>query len=308
LQKSAILSPSHWGLSPYSDPALQIPTSGEFLPVSPVLPKTLPFSDRQYTIPFQQIGFDHKADQPLQYNNSAFDDWRQWGNSTGNILSYTDQSDDVNFKLAPISPVIEALELSGEVGIAQIPAAIYGGLDNGSVVFQDSIIDRPLFPAPQEILSQQNSAFYTNQLSQSQPQPLPLPDDQAHQPRNRYLQLSTEQASNPIRITVLQSATAKSSESPQQPRSQRKRKTTTSSVSSSSNLSPSHLLARRYSAPKKIVHNIVEKQYRTNLNNKIAALRDSVPSLRITKKSSNSDASIGENLQGLEAVYKLNKV
>jgi len=34
-------------------------------------------------------------------------------------------------------------------------------------------------------------------------------------------------------------------------------------------------------APKKTAHNMIEKRYRTNLNDKIAALRDSVPALRV---------------------------
>jgi hypothetical protein len=34
------------------------------------------------------------------------------------------------------------------------------------------------------------------------------------------------------------------------------------------------------SGPKKTAHNMIEKRYRTNLNDKIAALRDSVPGLR----------------------------
>jgi uncharacterized protein YhaN len=33
--------------------------------------------------------------------------------------------------------------------------------------------------------------------------------------------------------------------------------------------------------PKKAAHNIIEKRYRTNLNDKIAALRDSIPALRV---------------------------
>ena len=37
-------------------------------------------------------------------------------------------------------------------------------------------------------------------------------------------------------------------------------------------------------AAKKRPHNVIEKRYRANLNEKIAELRDSVPSLRITKK------------------------
>lgn len=64
-------------------------------------------------------------------------------------------------------------------------------------------------------------------------------------------------------------------------------------------------------AAKKRPHNVIEKRYRANLNEKIAELRDSVPSLRITKKSkakdASPDASDEENLEGLTASNKLNK-
>jgi hypothetical protein len=54
---------------------------------------------------------------------------------------------------------------------------------------------------------------------------------------------------------------------------------------------------------------MIEKRYRTNLNDKIAALRDSVPSLRMTeKKDFNGDITMQEDLGGLEAAQKLNKV
>ncbi|RKF73042.1 hypothetical protein GcM1_246210 [Golovinomyces cichoracearum] len=90
--------------------------------------------------------------------------------------------------------------------------------------------------------------------------------------------------------------------------------------------------------PKKTAHNMIEKRYRTNLNDKIAALRDAVPSLRVavrndlgfvqdsTGKSNTSergeqrhDSNVGstrktrtldpeiENLQGLTVAHKLNK-
>ncbi|KAI9734113.1 MAG: hypothetical protein M1818_006684 [Claussenomyces sp. TS43310] len=60
---------------------------------------------------------------------------------------------------------------------------------------------------------------------------------------------------------------------------------------------------------KKTAHNMIEKRYRTNLNDKIAALRDSVPSLRVMSKSARGeDASLDkEDLQGLTPAHKLNK-
>lgn len=60
--------------------------------------------------------------------------------------------------------------------------------------------------------------------------------------------------------------------------------------------------------PKKTAHNMIEKRYRTNLNDKIAALRDSVPSLRImagTSKMGDDDEE--EDLEGLAPAHKLNK-
>ncbi|PQE08156.1 hypothetical protein CJF31_00008246 [Rutstroemia sp. NJR-2017a BVV2] len=60
---------------------------------------------------------------------------------------------------------------------------------------------------------------------------------------------------------------------------------------------------------KKTAHNMIEKRYRTNLNDKIAALRDSVPSLRIMQKSARGEdtADDREELQGLTPAHKLNK-
>ncbi|TQS36359.1 hypothetical protein Golomagni_03195 [Golovinomyces magnicellulatus] len=60
---------------------------------------------------------------------------------------------------------------------------------------------------------------------------------------------------------------------------------------------------------KKTAHNMIEKRYRTNLNDKIAALRDSVPSLRIMSKSARGEDTVvdREELQGLTPAHKLNK-
>jgi hypothetical protein len=64
-------------------------------------------------------------------------------------------------------------------------------------------------------------------------------------------------------------------------------------------------------ASKKRPHNVIEKRYRANLNEKIAELRDSVPSLRVSKKVV-QDADRGEDddeddLDGLTPTNKLNK-
>lgn len=56
---------------------------------------------------------------------------------------------------------------------------------------------------------------------------------------------------------------------------------------------------------KKTAHNMIEKRYRTNLNDKISALRDSVPSLRVMSKGSANSGE--EDLQGLTPAHKLNK-
>lgn len=60
---------------------------------------------------------------------------------------------------------------------------------------------------------------------------------------------------------------------------------------------------------KKTAHNMIEKRYRTNLNDKIAALRDSVPSLRVLSKSARGEDTTGdrEELHGLTPAHKLNK-
>ena len=66
----------------------------------------------------------------------------------------------------------------------------------------------------------------------------------------------------------------------------------------------------RHPPARKIAHNRIEKRYRTNLNDKIAVLRNCVPSLRSLKEGARSECAVGEreDLQDLPPVRKLSKV
>lgn len=57
----------------------------------------------------------------------------------------------------------------------------------------------------------------------------------------------------------------------------------------------------------KASHNMIEKRYRTNINQKILALRNCVPSLRCAVGSTGCDQQPNEDLEGLTPASKLNK-
>lgn len=88
----------------------------------------------------------------------------------------------------------------------------------------------------------------------------------------------------------------------------KKRKTSTDE-SNENNAAPTTTTSGRKQQPKKTAHNMIEKRYRTNLNDKIAALRDSVPSLRVMAGTSKlgEDGEDDEDLEGLTPAHKLNK-
>ncbi|KAJ5425767.1 hypothetical protein N7465_000837 [Penicillium sp. CMV-2018d] len=58
---------------------------------------------------------------------------------------------------------------------------------------------------------------------------------------------------------------------------------------------------------KKRAHNVIEKRYRANLNDKIAELRDSVPSLRSTKNPNGGSPDDDDEAEAANAANKLNK-
>lgn len=194
-------------------------------------------------------------------------------------------------------------------------------LDENTVAFQDTLNEEPLFQTPAQTMDspQPPSRLYSTPLSWERPQP-----GYQNMPNRQYSNLTPAEESQLLSIAMPRLAPAYSSHSlspspePQQ-MNRRKRKSSTSSMSSfedgdhlddmTTNTNASakgSSNAARHPPPKKTAHNMIEKRYRTNLNDKIAALRDSVPSLRVAAQKSEENSN--EDLQGLAPAHKLNKV
>ncbi|GJC85550.1 transcription factor CPH2 [Colletotrichum liriopes] len=96
-----------------------------------------------------------------------------------------------------------------------------------------------------------------------------------------------------------------------------KRKSSASSASSRSASPEPPARRTKHSEPSKNPHNMIEKRYRVNINEKIVALRDAVPSLRcVVQQTENPQAAAAESdepfdvveeLGGLMPARKLNK-
>lgn len=131
------------------------------------------------------------------------------------------------------------------------------------------------------------------------------------QPTQLHTPIMPEVAGHPMHMG---SSTTNSSKDSSSRYPSRKRKSSGSgSLSSRSSMSPPPAIRRHCSPPKKTAHNMIEKRYRTNLNDKIAALRDSVPALRVMvhrlerQASEEGDEDAEEDLGGLAPAHKLNK-
>ena len=188
------------------------------------------------------------------------------------------------------SPAVNPLDLSNPITADDVPFGQEGLNDN-----------QPLFQNPQAVHADQAMSLRKADMSGAYIAP----------PVTRPLPSASPQVSDSVPSRY--------------PSRKRKSSPNASPDSHSTHSSPSPAPSQRRavpSAPKKTAHNMIEKRYRTNLNDKIAALRDSVPSLRVMvhklEASQNGGGGSGEeadaeemmweeDLGGLAPAHKLNK-
>jgi hypothetical protein len=203
------------------------------------------------------------------------------------------------FKVEPVSPPMSGLELHSSC-IENI------NIDDSAVFGEDPIIEEPLFQTPNAIITTPladipREGLYSTPLSWTRP---------SIGRRSESFALSSQEESKlrniamPTQAQQQYSASPNSSASSPEPYENSRKRKSSVEDDDEEDSPPS----TRGHPIKKTAHNMIEKRYRTNLNDKIAALRDSVPSLRVMSKKNSRGEEIQEDLQGLTPAHKLNKV
>jgi hypothetical protein len=293
-----------WDSSPYYDPALINSDSGDSLLSSPTSPDSLVFPQNSYTLPKDEINPTIKSEEA--FNFGTCEDWMRWDDPSDEALSPTSDLFP-EFKLEPTSPSMGGLELQGS-GIGN------GNITDECAVFgEDPTNEEPLFQTPGSLITPPftevppREGLYSTPLSWTRPS--------LERQLNSYSGILTPQEESKLRNIAMppQSqqqqqqypASPDSSPSPEPSENNgRKRKSSVEDDDEEDSPPPTN---GRHPPVKKTAHNMIEKRYRTNLNEKIAALRDSVPSLRVMSKKNSRGEEIHEDLQGLTPAHKLNK-
>jgi hypothetical protein len=282
---------TYWD-TPYATDAAVTSDSCDSTLASPTSPLTATFP-QAYSITKEQLKSSVKRDQAPSIDSlGTYEDWMRWDDPSDAALSPTPDFFP-EFKLEPVSPSMSTLELqSSNIGNINI---------DDSVVFgEDPITEEPLFQTPPSLITPPladipREGLYSTPLSWTRP---------SAGRRSESFTLSSQEESKLRNIAMpaqqqYPASPNSSASSPEPCENSRKRK---SSVEDDDEDSPP---AR--GPVKKTAHNMIEKRYRTNLNDKIAALRDSVPSLRVMSKKNSRGEEIQEDLQGLTPAHKLNK-
>ncbi|TGO58494.1 hypothetical protein BCON_0054g00240 [Botryotinia convoluta] len=342
-QQAESTSPFNWDSEPAlinnsdsCDSILPSPTSSDpiFSKPSYILPKEEPFQNT-----------NRKSSTGQAFDFGTFEDWMRWDDPSEAALSPTSDFFP-ELKIEPLSPNMSGLELSRNLSSID-EAAVFGDdnlVDAGEQLFQptpSNLMNSPMIDIPSR------DGLYSTPLSWARPQmnsninirrAQTIPNLQ--QQPILYHRTLTPQEEIQLRAIAMPQQTQNTSAYPTSPTSSRsspshspisrstrqsisnpnhsnnlKRKS--SACSSDSNSDGEDEVPARHPPIKKTAHNMIEKRYRTNLNDKIALLRDSVPSLRVmTRKCSrgqeDGDEHINgddeeEDLQGLTPAHKLNK-
>ncbi|KAK4133500.1 HLH-domain-containing protein [Trichocladium antarcticum] len=247
---------------PYATPfdASQLQTYSDFSPISifdPTEDFGTDFTSDSAASPLSPLS---PALSASSFGFAATDGWTAWDTAElspepENLFAC--QPFDCTPQNAPMSPAINPMEL-----------AMPPTLSNQS----------PLFQAPQVMLA-------TIPTHHQQPMAAPLPT-----PATPSTTTSDAAAAKryPSRALKRKSTSSASADEPNLPAA--KMAATTPTAATTTTTTPT--TTRRHSTgtskpkdsalgPKKTAHNMIEKRYRTNLNDKITQLRDAVPSLRI---------------------------
>lgn len=144
---------------------------------------------------------------------------------------------------------------------------------------------QPLFQAPLTLAMPQQQQQEQQKSAPSKKSPSIQPISMTGLPTPPEPSSSTHGRRYPARSSLKRKSSESSSSTPSSPRSscsppppQRRHTSKQECHSNNNNTTTKPTPAQ---GPKKTAHNMIEKRYRTNLNDKIAALRDSVPALRV---------------------------
>lgn len=324
-------SPSYWNSSPFTDDFL----SDDSILTSP----TTPGSPLDFRPAFPTLNSTHKrkqrendeVDEPLDLG--SFEDWLRWDDNEDpltdmNNLRTQDPEETVVFIEDPVSssPLFQTRQLN---------ASSLTGVQPRETLYSPPI-PAWSYPAVRSPQQQQQSGlpFFTSSLSpqeEARLRDIAMPSSSSSKlptaisrtssmgypasPSPPAQQQTTNNSHSPSRRSTAQTSLNTR---------QRKRKSTSSSNNQQidedsddfEDPTPTKSNASNNTSGrgKKSSHNMIEKRYRNNLNDKIAELRDSVPSLRVMSKHEqmDEDDEMGgnggeEDLQGLTPAHKLNK-
>ncbi len=308
---------------------------------SPTSPDTLVLpASSSYSLPKEELNPDVKSSHPFAFG--TFEDWMRWDDPSDAALSPTSDSFYPDFKVEPHSPSsccttnMSGLELQGSgIGSANstMSTTSHSAMaDQEAAVFgEDPITEEPLFQTPNAMISppmtdvnshvSHNDGLYSTPLSWNRPAPGRRSTNSSQHGNGYNGGVLSPQQESKLRDIAMPSqqqqqqqagqypASPSSTSSPEADSMSRKRKSSMDEdEEEGDDVSPPASTNGRHPPVKKTAHNMIEKRYRTNLNDKIAALRDSVPSLRVMSKKNSRGEEIQEDLQGLTPAHKLNKV
>lgn len=181
------------------------------------------------------------------------------------------------FKTEPMSPNMAGLEIQSRTPVTA----------DDTTIFRDgSVNEEPLFQTPGSMAPPQlndlppREGLYSTPLSWSRPSAGPR-----RSTSSSFNGILSAQQESELRSIAMPSQSKHYRDSPSSSPepytdNRRKRKTSVDEDDDEDDSPP----PSSHPPIKKTAHNMIEKRYRTNLNDKIAALRDSVPALRVMSK------------------------